>query len=287
VVYQHAFMVPTLLWYCMEALVERPELGDVATLVENLQLPAQVDGTLSGAWVREMQARVRMAAGGEPSVEELRTAEQINRGLREANPNLAAWRSLLASAIARTDPDEASHLVAEELELARRVGLPRAEGIALRTAGLLEGGETGIALLRQSLERLEQSPSLLERARTLVELGAALRRANHRSAAREALAAGLDLAHHCGAVRLADRAVEELRASGAKPRRRPHSGIEALTPSEERVAHMAASGLTNREIAQTLFVTAKTVENQLGRVYGKLRISGRTALVNALEQKKS
>jgi DNA-binding CsgD family transcriptional regulator len=287
VLYQHAFMVPTLLWYCGEAIVERPQLADVVTLLESIRLAPAVDGTMSGAWTRELRARARVAAGDEPDVEELRVAAGIYRGAQVDNPNVGPWRSHLASVIAPTDPDEASRLVAEELELARRLRMPRAEGIALRAAGLLEGGEAGIALLRESLERLGHAPSALERARTLVELGSALRRANQRSAARESLSEGLDLAHRCGADRLADHAMAELRASGAKPRRRPHSGIEALTPSEERVAHMAASGLSNREIAQTLFVTAKTVENQLGRVYGKLSVAGRDELAAALEQPES
>ena len=111
---------------------------------------------------------------------------------------------------------------------------------------------------------------------------AALRRGNQRTAARERLRQGLDLAQSCGAERLAARAEEELRASGARPRRRRVSGADALTPSEARVARMAAAGMSNREIAQSLFVTPKTVENQLGRVCAKLGVSGRESLPEAL-----
>jgi DNA-binding CsgD family transcriptional regulator len=96
------------------------------------------------------------------------------------------------------------------------------------------------------------------------------------------LRSALDLAHQCGAERLAARAEEELRAIGARPRRRAVSGLDSLTPSEARVAAQAAAGMTNREIAQALFVTAKTVENQLSRVYQKLGIRGREALAATL-----
>ncbi len=119
----------------------------------------------------------------------------------------------------------------------------------------------------------------MELARTQTALGFALRRAGLRTAAGEVLRAALDSAHHCGAERTAARAEAELQALGARPRRRASSGLDALTPSEARVAEQAAAGMTNREIAQALFVTSKTVENQLSRVYQKLGIRGRDELV--------
>jgi len=100
------------------------------------------------------------------------------------------------------------------------------------------------------VEVLKASPARLEHTRALVELGGALRRANQRAAAREPLRAGLDLAHRCGATRLAERARSELAATGAKPRRDLSSGVEALTASERRVADMAATGMSNSQIAQ-------------------------------------
>jgi DNA-binding CsgD family transcriptional regulator len=118
--------------------------------------------------------------------------------------------------------------------------------------------------------------------RALVELGAALRRAGSRVAAQEPLKAGLETAERCGAERLAERAVEELRISGVRSRLRVVSGPRVLTPGEARVARMAADGLTNRDIAQALFVTAKTVENQLGAVYRKLGVHGRDQLAVSL-----
>ena len=122
----------------------------------------------------------------------------------------------------------------------------------------------------------------LERARALVELGAHLRRANRRREARDLLREALDIAHHAGARPIADRAETELRATGAKPRRAPLRGVESLTASERRVAELAAQGLTNREIAQALFVTARTVEGHLTRTFQKLDLRSREDLAEAL-----
>jgi DNA-binding NarL/FixJ family response regulator len=133
---------------------------------------------------------------------------------------------------------------------------------------------------------LRSSPAQLERAHSLAELGAALRRAGRRTAAKEPLAEALDLAARCGARPLAARAREELKATGARPRREWRTGVEALTPSELRVARLAADGQTNREIAQALYVTMKTIEGHLARAYGKLQIAGRAELAQALEAKR-
>jgi DNA-binding CsgD family transcriptional regulator len=102
-------------------------------------------------------------------------------------------------------------------------------------------------------------------------------------AAREPLRAAVDLAHRCGARALEDQALDELRATGARPRRRATTGTAALTPSERRIAELAAAGQLNREIAQTLFVTTNTVEFHLRNAYRKLGISSRAGLADALE----
>jgi DNA-binding NarL/FixJ family response regulator len=128
---------------------------------------------------------------------------------------------------------------------------------------------------------------LLELAHSLAELGAALRRAGQRAAAREPLAEALDLAVRCGARRLAAFAREELKATGARPRRDWRTGVEALTPSELRIVRLAAEGRTNREIAHELFVTLKTVEGHLSRAYTKLGIERRAELSRVLEGEKT
>jgi DNA-binding CsgD family transcriptional regulator len=136
--------------------------------------------------------------------------------------------------------------------------------------------------LREAVAVLAHSPARLEYARALVDLGAALRRGNSRSEARQLLRQGLELAHRCGASALVKLANEELAATGAHARTILLTGLDALTASERRVAHMAAEDLSNKEIAQALFVTVKTVEQHLSRVYRKLDISSRRQLGDAL-----
>jgi DNA-binding CsgD family transcriptional regulator len=92
----------------------------------------------------------------------------------------------------------------------------------------------------------------------------------------------MELAHRCGATALEERARIELEATGARPRSVVLTGAESLTPSELRVARLAAEGKTNREAAQLLFVSPKTVETHLRHCYQKLEIDGRAQLANAL-----
>jgi ATP/maltotriose-dependent transcriptional regulator MalT len=197
-------------------------------------------------------------------------------------------RTGAAQALLRLGEREAAREVAEaELADVRVFGAPRALGIALRVAGLAEGGERGLELLGESAARLKDSPALLELAHSLTELGGALRRGGQRAAAREPLAEALELAVRCGARRLAAHAREELKATGARPRRAWRTGVEALTPSELRIVRLAAEGRTNREIAQELYVTLKTVEGHLSRAYTKLGIERRAELPGVLDGEKT
>ena len=132
------------------------------------------------------------------------------------------------------------------------------------------------------MQILERARAPVELARALTDHGAALRRAGQRGQARTQLERGLDLAHHWGARRIASRARAELVAAGAKPRRDAMTGRDALTASELRVARLAAEGMTNREIAQALFITTKTASAHLSRGYRKLDITRRDQLAQAL-----
>ena len=197
-------------------------------------------------------------------------------------------RSGAARALLRLgERDSAREVAQAELADVRAFGAPRALGIASRVAGLAQGGRRGLELLAESVAVLRNSPALLERAHSLAELGAALRRAGRRTAAREALAEALDLACRCGARPLAARAREELKATGARPRREWRSGVEALTPSELRIVRLAAEGQSNREIAHELYVTLKTIEGHLSRAYTKLGIERRGQLSQVLDREKT
>jgi DNA-binding CsgD family transcriptional regulator len=217
-------------------------------------------------------------------------AELLDAGRRfervgSRNPAFIAWRSPAALALRQLgQDDDARRLASEELELARGWGAPRALGAALRVAGLIEGGKRGLALLEEAVDVLDGSPAKLEHAKARAALGAALRRANRRAQAREHLRHAVDLATVCAATGLAAQAERELLASGARPRRIALTGVDSLTPSERRVAEMAAAGPTNRQIAQTLFVTQRTVEVHLTSIYRKLAINSRSQLAAALAQ---
>jgi DNA-binding CsgD family transcriptional regulator len=273
----------TFVHFCLDAVVERRGLAGIAATIEELELPAPFSETQSGGMVLEARAAVRAACGdGDGAIADLRAAAEIFLPL-QAGPRFTRWRSSLALRLPDPDRDEALALAAEELELARSVESPRAEGAALRALGLLRGGEAGIETLRDSVAVLRDAPVSFELAHSLAELGAALRRGRQRTEAREQLRAAADLAQRCGAERLEERVHEELRVAGARLRTRTLSGAQSLTPGERRVAAAAAGGATNREIAQDLFVSLRTVEMHLTNAYRKLDISSRSELTGAID----
>ena len=220
----------------------------------------------------------------EEGIADLREAGRRASKAGIKTPALRDWRSTLAGALARTGKaPEARALAREELELARRYQAPRALGIALRAVGLLEGdAATEQQHLVESVEVLRTSEAALELARSLFELGASRRRHGARAASREPLREALDIADRCGAEALVASVRTELLAAGSRPRRTARSGVDALTACELRVARHAADGMTNREIAESLFITPKTVEWHLRQVYRKLDISGRASLPAAI-----
>jgi DNA-binding CsgD family transcriptional regulator len=279
-------MAITGILYLQDAILERPGHDDLIALAESIELDPAFAQTASGLYLLHPRGRFRLAAGDrEGAVADLRAALAVQVGLGWG-PTALPTRSVLALALPAQQRDEALELVSEELELAHAAGIPRGVGIALRAAGVLQGGQEGLDLLRQSAEVLAAAPARLEQARSLVELGAALRSANRSADAREQLSAGADLAHRCGAQRLVARAQDELRATGARPRRVATTGAAALTPTERRVADLAAQGRTNADIAQELFVSLKTVETHLTNAYVKLGLSGqgsRRRLAGALD----
>jgi DNA-binding CsgD family transcriptional regulator len=267
--------------YLAELLLERGELAEAQRLVERRPGAAKQGHFLNFFRVRGLVAF--HAGSPEQALTDLRAAGDRARSLRIENPAFAPWRSEAALALHRLGrPQEAHELAHEELELSQRWGTARTIGISLRALGLVEGGKPGEQLLRDAVDVLADSPARLEYARALVDLGAALRRGNSRSEARQLLRRGVELAHQCGAIALVTLANEELAATGAHARTILLSGLDALTASERRVAQMAAQDMSNKEIAQALFVTVKTVEQHLGRVYRKLGIRSRRQLGAAL-----
>jgi len=274
--------MPYALAFLADAQMQRGDLdAAVATLARVDSIPEPGRG---GAFVHDAKGRLRFLQGRHrDALAEFERTREIFEALGGRNPAVVSWRSQAAlTRFQLGDVEEAKALAAEEVELAREWGAARALGKSLRVAGMIEGGKAGIDLLREAVEVMDGSRAVLERARGLVELGAALRRANRRAEAREYLRVALELAHQGQSVPLTTRAQEELMATGARPRRVALSGLDALTPSERRVAAMAAKEMTNRDIAQALFVTPKTVEVHLSSVYRKLGIASRAQLGDAL-----
>lgn len=259
------------------ACVER---GDLVRAEAELALgePHAVSGVQRIAW---LGAKLHLLVEQSKNAEAVALAEQIEReapAFTIANPGWLAWRSLKAIALDGLDRSaEAVELVEDELAAARRWGAPRALGRALRVHGQLLRRE-GIEEIEQSVELLRDSPAVLEYARSLVALGTALRHERRALDAREPLVEALQIAVRTGAARLERLARDELAASGAAPRASDFQGLDALTPSERRVAALAVEGMTNREIAQKLFVTPKTIEVHLSNVYKKLDIKSRREL---------
>jgi DNA-binding CsgD family transcriptional regulator len=267
------------------ALLERGDADEAARVIDQGAFPEQLPlHQLHFVHFRLSRGRLRIETGSpERGVEELLQVGETARLFPHDNPSGVPWRGWAAEGLRVLDRnDEARALADEELALARRWGDPRAIGASLRVLGLVEGGTAGIALLREAVEKLASSEARLEHARALVDLGAALRRANQRMEARDRLREGVDLARRVGAFGLAERANEEIAATGARPRKLLQTGLDALTASERRVAQLAADGMSNKEIAQTLFVTIKTVEAHLSHAYRKLEISSRAQLDTAL-----
>jgi DNA-binding CsgD family transcriptional regulator len=212
----------------------------------------------------------------------LTAAGRLVEAAGTVNPSASGWRVHAAEALVGLGRrDDAGEMLAPAIAAAQHSGGPYELGITLRVAALIEQ-PSSLELLQESCDQLGASELRLEYARSLVELGAALRRSGRRKEAREPLADGMDLANRCGATSLVERARDELLAAGARPRRVERSGIDALTPSERRAAALAGDGLSNREIAQQLFVSIRTVESQLRSAYMKLGLSSRRELAGAL-----
>jgi DNA-binding CsgD family transcriptional regulator len=274
----HMYLHPAA--YCLaSALLEQDEVDEAErALALGDREPAAVG--FFAAWRQTALGRLAVRRGEDAAA--LDAFLEAGRHLDEllaTNPTVVPWRSeagLAAQRLGRSE--EARSLIAGELALAERFGAPRAIGVARRAAGLLERGEAAVGRLRSAVEPLAGCGARVEHARTLIELGAAIRRAGRATEARGTLREALVLAEAAGATALARRAREELRLAGGRAPARVDPSGDGLTPSERRIAELAGAGQTNRQIADALFITAKSVEWHLSNVYRKLDIRGRSEL---------
>jgi DNA-binding CsgD family transcriptional regulator len=266
-------------------LVERDELKAADGVLQALGMAT---GPMSGSPMFSMlllaRGHLRLERGElEAALEDfLAISNQANQTDFGPGPVLMAMPFTARAFVATGERAKALELVDYSLPLARRWGAPGTVAHVLRGAAIVRGGKEGIELLEEAVAVTETSPRRLERAHVLLELGEARRRQGSRLEARAPLREAFELARRCGAARIAKRALAELKASGETVRRYTPIGVESLTPSERRVAELAASGMTNRQIAQSLFVTLKTVESHLSAAYRKLDIGSRGELGDAL-----
>ena len=269
--------------WLIEVLIDRSQLAEAEAVLaaawDSEEIP---DATLLNYLLRA-RGLLRLARG--ETDRGITDLELFEARVDQVPGRKVPWRTRvdLAPALARRgDLQQARRLAQDDLELAQLWDTRLAIGMALRTRGLVENGTDAIGLLTQAVATLKDADARLEYAKALVDLGSALRRAGQPNNARERLAAGMNLAHACGATALTDRAHDELLIAGARPRRPALTGVDSLTPSERRVAEMAAREMTNKQIAQALFVTLRTVEMHLSNAYAKLEIRSRRQLPEAL-----
>jgi DNA-binding CsgD family transcriptional regulator len=267
------------------ALLDRGRFDQAAEVLARLGLPEELPVTVHLFFFQLARGRLAVMAGSpERGVADLLDLGRRTQLVPFDNPADLPWRRYAVEGLVllgRTD--EAVALAREELEIARRWGAAPTIAACLRTLGNALGGEEGEGLLHTAVEIAAGSPARIQHARALVDLGAALRRANKRAEARETLRRAAELAYRAGTAALVERPNQELAATGARPRRDLVGGIFSLTASERRVAELAAKDMTNKEIAQALFVTVKTVELHLSSVYRKLAIGSRRQLAAALD----
>ncbi|MFI6498967.1 LuxR C-terminal-related transcriptional regulator [Nonomuraea typhae] len=274
------------------ALIEAGDLERAATALKCHERLATSENVLLAGEFAFGKGALAMASGEHHTA--LTWFDMCGQRLRRAgvrNPVVLPWQAY--SAVLRAivgDQDGAREQAVAALREGQAWGTPRAIGVAARSAGVvacltgaLPDQPEGHRLLEQSVRVLEGSPAILEHMRSLWALGWANRRRNCTAQARKQLREALVLARSTGAAQMATAISEELVASGA---RNGQSGLggQRLTHAEHRVATAAADGLTNREIAERIFVTRRTVELHLTSVYRKLGIRGRPELLDALNQ---
>ncbi|HEX4099357.1 MAG TPA: BTAD domain-containing putative transcriptional regulator [Pseudonocardiaceae bacterium] len=272
--------LPVIAAYLADTLMEQGDLDEAEAVLDKATKQEPLPQAGYWAWLVSSRARLLTLQGR--ASEGLRAwlaCGQRFAGHGGQNPAVLAWRSGAALAMYRLGRcDEARGLAYEEVALARRWGAPTALGRALRVAGTIQSDRGGLGLLREATSVLAGSPARLEYAKALISIGAALRRAGQHNESHQNLHRGIELAHICGATPLVERGKTELRAGGIRLPEIAPWGPDALSPSERRVAELAAAGYSDRDIAQALFITTNTVEVHLTAIYDKLGVNGRADL---------
>jgi ATP/maltotriose-dependent transcriptional regulator MalT len=276
--------------FCIDALTCLGRLAEADEVAAVTAQRAPPEGWVQTVIFRQARGGLRTAQRRhEEALRDLTAAGEGWQDLGATSPAIASWRTDAAAVLtALGDPAAAATLAREQLALARQVGTARTVGVALVAHALYAGDRAARDQAGQDLAEavrlLESAQARYDLARALCELGAHLRRAGRPRDARAPLLRAQDLARRTGAAPLAQQARAELLAAGARPRRSALTGPDALTSAERRVAVLAADGLSNRQIAQRLFISQATVETHLRHAFQKLGITSRASLPQLADQ---
>jgi len=193
-----------------------------------------------------------------------------------------ALTELVEAAARSHNPGVASNALRQLADRTRASGTDWALGVEARSRALLDEAGGAESLYREAIERLERTRVRVELARARLLYGEWLRRQRRRLEARDQLRTAHEMFTRMGAEAFGERARRELLATGETARKRTIETTGELTPHEARIARMARDGLSNQEIANQLFLTRKTVEYHLGKVFTKLGVTSRHEIDRAL-----
>jgi DNA-binding CsgD family transcriptional regulator len=215
----------------------------------------------------------------EAAIRSLRIADDTRAAVGLGDPSVVPYVADLAEALIRIGERREANQALELLEtMTSATGSIWADGTGSRCRAMMAEENHADALFARSSERLATFPMPFEQARTLLCWGEALRRRRHVAECRSRLEKALAIFEALGARPWADRTRAELRATGARPTVAAGAGLSELTSQELQITLAVAEGMSNRQIATALFVSPKTVEYHLGKVYAKLHVSSRTQL---------
>ncbi len=268
----------------VNTLVDAGDHASADAMLQRAGLAGELPDTRDGLALTFARGRLHVAAGrpGAALPDLFRCGERL-AAWHADRPTVLPWRSAAATALWRSGAHEAAARLAQaEVDLARDAGTTGALGAALRVHGVVLGGACGLASLEESARVLDGSPLRIELAATLIEYGTRLNELKRRPQARRVLRAGLDLAERCGSGDLVDRSRAQYAAAGGRLRPALPTGVSGLTAAERRAVVLAAADRTNRQIAEELFLSVRTVEIHLTNAYRKLGVSRRSELAAAV-----
>jgi len=270
---------PSAIYSLLLSLLEQGRVAEAVAIGRTFEWPPHRDDGFMATNAEAIYGRALVRSGEvERGLQILLAVGKKQDAVGKLPEAGAPWRLDAALALSQLGRrEEAIDLADAAIADNSRTGNPIDLGRSLRVRALV-GQQTDLDMLAEAAEMLRPTETPLKYARVLADWGAALRRAGYRADACRALEEAFPIADRCGALPLASYITDELAAAGRSTRSRGRHGPESLTPSERRIAALAAAGHTNREIAEQLFVTVKNVEGHLAAAFRKLGITSRRQL---------